>query len=91
MKYDIDHFTRGYLSNLLRARATRQRSLASGRSMSATKLELETEAEFCEREAQRLDDALEPTVVSDKEPVRVTARRDLDSVDQPPASTATTE
>jgi len=88
MKYDIGFIERGYTANLYRIRASRQRQLAADRSMSATRQELESEAAWCEAQAQKLDDAEEPTTVSDKEPIKAGGRKDIDQAD-PPKTTAT--
>jgi hypothetical protein len=77
MRFELSFLDRAYHANLLRVRALRLRNLASERTMSATTKELSDEAEWCERQAQRLDDAEEPKTVSDKEPSRVNATRDI--------------
>jgi len=83
MKIEMSFLERGYTANLFRVRASRQRQLASERSGSATRQELEQEAEYCETQARKLDDAEEPAAVSDKAPIRANPRADLDNVDGP--------
>lgn len=83
MKVELDFLQRAYYANLLRIRAAKQRSIAEGRSASATRLELEAEAQWCEAQAQRLDDAFEEKSVSDKEPIRIKdgSNVDIDYID----------
>lgn len=81
MKVELSHLERGYLANLYRARAAKQRRLAADRSKAAIRAELDAEADWCEEQAQRLDDA-EESSVAERPPARVTERRDLDSVDE---------
>lgn len=83
MKVELDFLQRAYVANLLRIRATAQRELAESRTMSATREELIAEAKWCDAQARKLDDAFEEKSVSEKEPIRVDARRDIDSIDKP--------
>ncbi len=85
MKFDLSHLERGYHANLLRRRAIEARAIAESRSASATQAELREEADYCERQAKRLDDAEESAAVNGKEPIRAGSRIDIDSVDAPPA------
>jgi len=83
MKADMSFLERGYVANLYRIRAAHQRSLASTRTASATRQELEAEAAWCEQQALKLDDAEETTTASEKEPIKANPRLDIDAVDKP--------
>jgi hypothetical protein len=79
----MSHLERGYHANLLRIRAATCRDIAETRSASATRQELETEAAWCEAQAQKLDNAEEPASVSEKDPIRAHPKLDINAVDKP--------
>lgn len=83
MRFDLSFLERGYHANLLRIRASNLRGLVEDRSKAALRQELESEAAWCEEQARKLDDAEESIVASDREPIKVDSRRDIDSVDGP--------
>lgn len=84
MKLELaTHLERGYVANTFRARAIRQRRIASERSKASIRAELEQEADYLEALAQRLDDGEEQNAVSEREPIKVDSRRDIDAIDAP--------
>lgn len=83
MKFELTFLERGYYANILRAKAEHLAALIDERSASATAQELRGEIAYLQAQARRLDEAEEPAAVSDKEPIRVHPRRDIDAVDAP--------
>jgi hypothetical protein len=71
MRFEIGFLERAYYANRMRKRASELAALAEERTTSATHAELLAEARWCEEQAQRLDDAAEPPMASEKTPIRI--------------------
>jgi hypothetical protein len=83
MKVEFDFLRRAYAANMHRRRALEIRSIASDRTMSAVRKELEDEAAWNEEQARKLDDCEEQSEKPAATPTRADPRLDIDSIDAP--------
>jgi hypothetical protein len=81
VKQELTFLERGYMANLCRRRAAELRENIQRFSTAAVRAELTAEAKHVEEMARRYDDGEDP--LSEKQPIQVNPRIDLDQLDAP--------
>lgn len=82
MKVEFDFLRRSYLANMHRRRALDLRAIASDRTMSAVRQDLESEATWNEEAARKLDDCEEQSEKPMTKPTVAEANSDISYLDR---------